>query len=58
VTILARNAALAGLTVDTGALYRGDDTRYMVWLDGVIGEVGEARQQQAERAKREAGGQS
>lgn len=34
-TVLAHDAAMYGLTVDTWRLYTGDDPEYELWLRGV-----------------------
>lgn len=38
-TIIAHNAAIAGLTVDTVRLWEGDDEYYEMWLEQLANRV-------------------
>ena len=42
-TILAHNAAVLGLQVDSWRLFAGEDEDYPLWLDEVLRQVGTTR---------------
>jgi hypothetical protein len=51
VTILAHDAALAGLSVDTTRLYDGDDPYYELWLSALIDRLIETKRSAAAAQK-------